>query len=79
MLQKLKLVYNRISNENGWTKYSTIDLQFKDQVICVKGNSLYKVADTTALVDSLNQAVAIDSLKNNKNNVQTLIPVNRKL
>lgn len=79
MLDKLKMVYRRISNENGWTKYSTIDLQFKDQVVCIKGNGLYQVPDSIAQMDSLNAVSKADSTVNIKNNVQTITPVKNKL
>lgn len=79
MLDKLKMVYRRISNENGWTKYSTIDLQFKDQVVCIKGNGLYQVPDSTAQMDSLNAVSVADSTVNINNNVKTITPVKNKL
>lgn len=79
MLEKLKMVYRRISNENGWTKYSTIDLQFKDQVVCVKGNGIYQVPDSTTQLDSLKAVAIADSTVNIKNNVQTITPVKSKL
>jgi len=79
MFDKLKMVYRRISNENGWTKYSTIDLQFKDQVVCVKGNGLYQVPDSTAQMNSLKTLAIADSTINIKNNVQTITPVKSKL
>jgi cell division protein FtsQ len=79
MLDKLKMVYRRISDENGWTKYATIDLQFKDQVVCIKGNGLYHVPDSTAEMDSLNAVAIADSTVNIKNNVQTITPVKSKL
>ena len=79
MLDKLKMVYRRISNENGWTKYSTIDLQFKDQVVCIKGKGLYQVPDSIAQIDSLNAVSITDSTINIKNNVQTITPVKSKL
>ena len=70
MLDKLKMVYRRISNENGWTKYATIDLQFKDQIVCGKGNGLYQVPDSTAQMDSLKAVAIADSTVNIKNNRQ---------
>ncbi len=79
MLDKLKKVYQRISNENGWTKYSTIDLQFKDQVVCIKGNGLYQVPDSIAKMDSLNTVAVADSTIKIKNNAQTITPVKSKL
>jgi cell division protein FtsQ len=79
MLDKLKMVYRNISSENGWTKYSAIDLQFKDQVVCVKGNGSYMLADSTSQLDSLNALPTTDSTKNLKNNAQTITPVKSKL
>lgn len=79
MLGKLKLVYNRISDDNGWTKYSSIDLQFKDQVICVKGNNLYKISDSTIAFDSVKALVNSDSLTKINNNAKLIIPVKTKL
>jgi cell division protein FtsQ len=79
MLDKLKKVYRRISNENGWTKYSTIDLQFKDQVVCIKGNGIYQVPDSTKQTDSLNAVAFADSTVNIKNNAQTIKTVKSKL
>ena len=79
MFDKLKKVYRRITKENGWTKYSTIDLQFKDQVVCIKGNGLYQVADSTAQMDSLKAVATADSTLNIKNNAQIITPVKSKL
>jgi len=79
MLDKLKIVYRHISNENGWTRYSTIDLQFKDQVVCVKATGLNQFMDSTAHMDSLHAVAIADSTVNKKNNVQTITPVKSKL
>lgn len=79
MFDKLKQVYRRITKENGWTKYSTIDLQFKDQVVCIKGNGLYQVADSIAHMDSLKAVATADSTLNIKNNAQIITPVKSKL
>lgn len=79
MFDKLKKVYRRITKENGWTKYSTIDLQFKDQVVCIKGNGLYQVADSIAHMDSLKAVATADSTLNIKNNAQIITPVKSKL
>lgn len=35
-LEKLKKLYLYALNKTGWNKYKTIDLQFKDQVVCSK-------------------------------------------
>lgn len=49
---KLKSLYSHINKEEGWSKYSSIDLQFRDQVVCVKRGSSFKVVDSLAIVDS---------------------------
>lgn len=79
MLDKLKMVYRRISHENGWTKYSTIDLQFKDQVVCIKGNGLYQVPDSIPHTDSIKPSAVADSTIIIKNNAKTITPVKNKL
>jgi cell division protein FtsQ len=54
LFPKLQALYTRLNNEDGWSKYSSIDLQFKDQVVCVKRQSSFKVVDSTTLpIDSL--------------------------
>jgi len=35
-LEKLKMLYLYGLNEIGWNQYKTIDLQFRDQVVCTK-------------------------------------------
>ena len=49
---KLKVLYQHLSRENGWSKYEKIDLQFKDQVVCVRKNSSYKIMDSTFIQNS---------------------------
>jgi cell division protein FtsQ len=54
LFPKLQALYTRINNEDGWSKYSSIDLQFKDQVVCIKKQSIFEVVDSTTLpIDSL--------------------------
>jgi len=53
MFSKLKILYERISEEGNWSKYAQIDLQYKDQAVCIKRGSNYTVvADTTATADT---------------------------
>ena len=47
LFAKLKLLYNKISEENGWGKYSSIDLQYKDQAVCVRNDNLVQLQDST--------------------------------
>ncbi|MEY3376904.1 MAG: hypothetical protein RL463_1214 [Bacteroidota bacterium] len=52
LFSKLKVLYKRINEEGNWSKYSQIDLQYKDQAVCIKRGTNYKVIDTTKLIDS---------------------------
>ena len=52
LFSKLKKLYTRIGEEGNWSKYTEIDLQYKDQAVCIKRETNYKVIDTTTLVDS---------------------------
>ncbi|MFM1794620.1 MAG: hypothetical protein RL642_1005 [Bacteroidota bacterium] len=52
MFSKLRVLYKRISEEGNWSKYAQIDLQYKDQAVCIKRGTNYKVVDTTSLVDT---------------------------
>lgn len=49
---KLKKLYQKINEEGNWAKYSSIDLQYKDQVVCLKKGTNYKVIDSINKVDS---------------------------
>ena len=49
---KLKILYKRINEEGNWSKYSQIDLQYKDQAVCIKRGTNYRVIDSTKLNDS---------------------------
>lgn len=52
LFSKLKTLYERISAEGNWSKYAQIDLQYKDQAVCIKRGTNYKVIDSTKLIDS---------------------------
>jgi len=49
---KLKILYKHINEEGNWSKYSQIDLQYKDQAVCIKRGTNYRVIDSTKLNDS---------------------------
>ena len=67
LFSKLSVLYQYLNKEEGWSKYSKIDLQFKDQVVCIKQDALFKVIDSTLLIDSLQIKTALsDSIKINK-------------
>ncbi len=34
--EKLKLIYDKVITEKGWNTYSTINLKFKNQVVCTR-------------------------------------------
>jgi cell division protein FtsQ len=62
MLGKLKKLYKHLGVEHGWTKYETIDLQFKDQVVCVKRGVPYALVDSLPISDSISMKAITDSL-----------------
>jgi cell division protein FtsQ len=47
LFPKLKLVYARFAADNSWGKYSSINLQFKDQVVCKRIGGYEVVADSS--------------------------------
>jgi cell division protein FtsQ len=69
LFSKLKVLYGRMSEEGNWSKYIQIDLQYKDQAVCIKRESNYKIVDSIAVVDTILKA-PINTQKN---------PVNKTL
>lgn len=69
MLSKLKKLYQHLGTEHGWTKYESIDLQFKDQVVCVRRGVSYAVQDSSK-IDSVVVRPISDS--SNKIHLQTI-------
>ena len=59
MFKKLKLLYQKFSQEDSWSRYALINLQFRDQVVCEKSDAKLLRTDTTQL-DSIqvNQPLA---------------------
>lgn len=64
MLAKLRKLYQHLGAEHGWTKYESIDLQFKDQVVCVRRGVPYEVSDSVVQSDSMSMKIITDTLKN---------------
>ena len=52
LFSKLKLLYGRMSADGNWSKYIQIDLQYKDQAVCLKRESNYRIIDSIAVVDT---------------------------
>jgi cell division protein FtsQ len=52
LFSKLEVLYKHINQEGNWSKYSQIDLQYKDQVVCIRRGTNFKVIDTTKTTDS---------------------------
>lgn len=69
LFYKLKALYRGFHAENAWGKHTTIDLQFKDQAVCIRKQNLYKVTDSTGISDTLTI----------EQNTQTISPVKNKL
>lgn len=66
MLTKLRKLYQHLGAEHGWTKYESIDLQFKDQVVCVRRGVPFEVSDSVVQGDSTSMKLIADTLKNKK-------------
>jgi cell division protein FtsQ len=47
LFPKLKLVYTRFASDNSWGRYSSINLQFKDQVVCKRSGGFEAAADSS--------------------------------
>ena len=69
LFSKLKLLYGRMSADGNWSKYIQIDLQYKDQAVCLKRESNYRIIDSIAVVDT----TLISPINTQKN------PVNKTL
>ena len=54
---KLKSLYQYINVENEWNKYSKIDLQFKDQIVCVRNNASVIKSDSLAVDEPLKNSI----------------------
>lgn len=46
MFNKLKLLYKKINSEKSWARYSVINLQFKDQIVCERSGIQMITADS---------------------------------
>ena len=64
MLTKLRKLYQHLGVEHGWTKYESIDLQFKDQVVCVRRGVPYAIADSLPESDTSAMNLIIDTVNN---------------
>ena len=56
---KLKTFYQYINTENAWNKYSKIDLQFKNQIIGVRNNSVKNAVDSLFVLGT--EKIKLDS------------------
>ena len=59
LFTKLKTFYQYINTENAWNKYSKIDLQFKNQIIGVRNNSVKNPVDSLGVVGT--EKIKLDS------------------
>jgi cell division protein FtsQ len=56
---KLKTFYQYINTENAWNKYTKIDLQFKNQIIGVRNNSVRYTVDSLVVLGT--EKIKLDS------------------
>lgn len=68
MLNKLKKLYEYFGQEHGWTKYESIDLQFKDQAVCIKRGVTIAVPDSLSIDSNSFRLVSDTSLLHNQLN-----------
>lgn len=66
LFYKLKMLYLKFSEEKSWAKYSTIDLQYKDQVVCEKSGINLIVSDSSRIDSTV---VTTNTLTNNINSI----------
>jgi cell division protein FtsQ len=52
MFGKLQTLYRHIGKEGNWSKYSQIDLQYKNQIVCVRNATAQLVIDSLHTPDS---------------------------
>jgi len=64
MFKKLKLLYKKFNTEKSWARYSAINLQFKDQIVCERSGVQMITADS-----SLTNPIQSDS----SNTVQSIL------
>lgn len=60
MLYKLKKLYEHFGQEHEWNKYESIDLQFRDQAVCVKRGVSFVVKDSLS-IDTTNIRLISDT------------------
>jgi len=72
---KLKLFYKKVTPIEGWSKYSVINLQYKDQVVAkIKGMEDI-LADSMRTLQIM-QAIALNSAKKANDSTQTILQDN---
>jgi cell division protein FtsQ len=63
MFNKLKLLYKKFNTEKSWARYSVINLQYKDQIVCERSGVQMITADSTLLkttpTDSISKVQSI--------------------
>lgn len=63
MFKKLKLLYKKFNTEKSWARYSVVNLQYKDQIVCERSGVQMITADSTltktATTDSINTVQSI--------------------
>ncbi|NBO49103.1 MAG: hypothetical protein EBU80_05150 [Chitinophagia bacterium] len=53
LFYKLKVLYRKFSAEQSWGRYSVINLQYKDQVVCERSDVKMMLADTSRIDSTL--------------------------
>lgn len=73
--EKLKLFYKNIMVQTGWSKYSVINVQYKNQVVAKIRGQEDKTADSVRTLQMM-QLIAANAARMAEDSAQTIVPDN---
>jgi cell division protein FtsQ len=73
--EKLKLFYKNVLVKTGWSKYSVINVQYKNQVVAKLRGQEDKTADSVRTLQMM-QLIAANAARMAEDSVQTIMPDN---
>lgn len=77
-LNNLQLFYEKVITKTGWNYYSTIDLQYKDQVVAKRKGAEDRATDSLKTVQLL-QAIAANAKRSSEDSSQTTVDENSNI
>jgi hypothetical protein len=72
---KLELFYKEVMVKSGWSKYSVINVQYKDQLVAKRRGAEDKTADSVRTLQIM-QLIAASAAKQAEDSLQMIIPDN---